>query len=229
MPLAIETRILIVEDEDTVALGLQRALGEHGLAVDVAADGAVGLNWALSGRYHLLVLDIMLPLVNGFKICERVRRSFPAIPILMLSAKSGEWDQAESLDSGADDYLVKPVSLVVFVAHVRALLRRGEMREARSLTSGSMKLDLVRRRCTRGGAEVELSGREVEVLARLMANPGHVIPKADLVDVVWGDGFQGDPNIVEVYINHLRKKLDPAQGPTVIETVRGAGYRLVSD
>jgi two-component system, OmpR family, response regulator len=167
--------------------------------------------------------------VNGFKICEQLRKCFPLMPILMLSAKSGEWDQAESLDSGADDYLVKPVSMIVFVAHVRALLRRAEIAASRFLTAGQLKLDLVRHRCTRGDAVVELSGREVEVLACLMTRPGQVISKAELIETVWGGSFPGDPNIVEVYVNHLRRKLDGSQGSTIIETVRGVGYRLAGE
>jgi two-component system OmpR family response regulator len=221
--------VLVVEDEESVAMGLKNALEAHGYAVDVARDGAMGLQMAVSGRYQLLVLDILLPFVNGFKICEQVRRSFPSMPILMLSAKSGEWDQAESLDSGADDYLVKPVSMIVFVAHVRALLRRAEIATSRLLTAGDVTLDLIRHRCTRGQIVVELSGRELEVLACFMIRPGQVISKAELVDAVWGVTFPGDPNIVEVYVNHLRRKLDSGQSSTIIETVRGVGYRLASD
>lgn len=221
--------MLVVEDEESVARGLKHALEGHGYAVDVAGDGALGLQMALTGRYQLLVLDILLPTVNGFKICEQVRRSFPSMPILMLSAKSGEWDQAESLDSGADDYLVKPVSMIVFVAHVRALLRRAEIATSRLLTAGHLKLDLIRHRCTRGETIVELSGREVEVLACFMIRPGQVISKAELVDAVWGETFPGDPNIVEVYVNHLRRKLDGGESSTIIETVRGVGYRLASE
>jgi two-component system OmpR family response regulator len=221
--------VLVVEDEESVARGLKHALEAHGYEVDLAGDGALGLQMALTGRHQVVVLDILLPSVNGFKICEQVRKCFPLMPILMLSAKSGEWDQAESLDSGADDYLVKPVSMIVFVAHVRALLRRAEIAASRFLTSGQLKLDLVRHRCTRGDAVVELSGREVEVLACLMTRPGQVISKAELVEAVWGGSFPGDPNIVEVYVNHLRRKLDGSQGSTIIETVRGVGYRLAGE
>jgi two-component system OmpR family response regulator len=217
--------ILLVEDDDNLTIGLRRGLERNGFVVDIAADGAIGLERAVALRYDLVVLDIMLPSMNGFKICAELRRRSVWIPILMLTAKSGEWDQAESLDAGADDYLVKPVSMLVFLAHVRALLRRSQVFDTRCLTSAGLTLDPIRHCCSDGHSEVQLSGKEVEVLAFLMARSG-VVSKMELIAGVWGHDFPGDPNIAEVYVRHLRRKLEGPFGRRIIETVRGVGYRL---
>jgi two-component system OmpR family response regulator len=219
-------RILVIEDDETLAGGIRRALDASGYRTDVALDGATGLEMALSQPYDLHVVDIMLPAVNGFKICEELRRRYVWAPILMVTAKQGEWDQAESLEIGADDYLTKPVSMVVLLAHVKALIRRAQVFEPRHIAVDGLTLDRVRRTCGDRTTEVALSSREAEVLACLMTQHGHVVPKADLVTMVWGDGFRGDGNIVEVYVRHLRNKLERPFGRTVIETVRGAGYRF---
>jgi DNA-binding response OmpR family regulator len=218
-------RILVVEDDEVVAAGVRRGLEVEGFEVEVCGDGADGLDAARSGRFDLVVLDIMLPSLNGYRVCRELRAGDDRTPVLMLTAKSGEFDEAEGLELGADDYLSKPFSMVVLVARVRALLRR----PARRLdwpAVGDLRLDPVRRRCFRGDAPVELTSRETEVLAHLLDHAGEVQTRAAVLDAVWGPGFDGDPNIVEVYVSHLRRKLDEPFGCATIETVRGEGYRL---
>jgi DNA-binding response OmpR family regulator len=222
-------RVLVVEDEESVATGVRRGLAGDGFAVDVASDGEAGLERALGETYDLIVLDILLPKLNGFQVCRRLRHEGIGVPILMLTAKAGEFDEAEGLETGADDYLRKPFSMVVLLARVRALLRRGQHRRTATLRSGDLTLDPIRHECRRRGEPVHLTPREVAVLACLLGQPGEVIPKAELLGTVWGDDFGGDPNIVEVYIRHLRRKLDEPFGVRTIETVRGVGYRLAEE
>ena len=221
-------RVLVVEDDPSVATGLQRALGGEGFRVDHARDGAEGLDFAQAGTYDLIVLDLMLPKMNGYQVCRTLRAEDDATPIMMLTAKAGEWDEAEGLDTGADDYLIKPFSMVVFLARVRALLRRPAGGGAPALTNGDLRLDPLARRCWRGDHAVELTGRELSVLTVLLQQVDAIVSKAELLDEVWGDAFAGDPNIVEVYIARLRRKLDEPFGAEDIETVRGVGYRLNS-
>ena len=168
----------------------------------------------------------MLPVMSGFRVCADIRASGCLVPILMVTAKAGEWDEAESLDTGADDYLTKPVSVVVFLAHVRALIRRSKLFSKTSLTVDGITLDPVRHLCTYRSTEVQLSGREVEVLAYLMGREGSAVDKNDLVFGIWGENFEGDRNIAEVYVRHLRKKLEPQFARKIIETVHGLGYRF---
>jgi two-component system, OmpR family, response regulator len=222
-------RILVIEDEEEVALGIQRVLGAHGYTVALAFDGHEGLRMALSSSPDLVILDILLPTMNGFKVCASLREAEIWTPILMLTAKSGDWDQVESLDAGADDYLIKPVSMTVLLAHARALIRRSQMIEARHLSVEGLNLDPIRRSCSAGEVVVDLSGREVEVLAYLMLHRDSVISKEELLAKVWGSDFLGDANIVEVYVRHLRKKLELPLGRKIIETVRGSGYRLYKE
>jgi two-component system, OmpR family, response regulator len=219
-------QILVIEDEEEVALGIQRVLGAHGYKVEVALDGADGLQIALNSSPDLVILDILLPSMNGFRVCASLRQAEMWTPILMLTAKSGDWDQVESLEAGADDYLIKPVPMTVLLAHVRALIRRSQLFEARHLCLEGLRLDPIRRCCSAGDVVVDLSGREVEVLACLMLYRDAVVPKEVLLATVWGSDFLGDVNIVEVYVRHLRKKLEAPFGRKVIETVRGIGYRL---
>jgi DNA-binding response OmpR family regulator len=218
-------RVLVVEDDQSVATGLRRALDGEGYRVDHARDGAEGLDLALAGAYDLIILDLMLPKVNGYQVCRRLRAEADPTPILMLTAKAGEWDEAEGLDTGADDYLTKPFSTVVLLARLRALLRRPGAPELRN---GDLRVDPVGQRCWRGDAEVELTGRELGVLTVLLQQVDRVVPKAELLDRVWGERFDGDPNIVEVYVGRLRRKLDEPFDAADIETVRGVGYRLRS-
>jgi len=219
--------VLVVEDEPSVATGLRRALTADGYQVDVATDGERGLELASERPYDLIILDVMLPKVNGYKVCRTLRAAGNQAPILMLTAKSGEWDVAEGLDLGADDYLTKPFSMVVLLARVRARTR-GRAGAGSIVTNGDLRLDPARRRCWRGGVEVDLTGREANLLRALFEHVDQVVAKSDLLRVVWGPNFSGDPNVVEVYVGRLRRKLAVAFGTEDIETVRGVGYRLRS-
>jgi DNA-binding response OmpR family regulator len=174
------------------------------------------------------VLDIMLPGINGYELCGQLREEGNWTPILMLTAKDGELDEAEALDTGADDFLRKPFSHVVLVARLRALLRRGQPERPIELTAGSLRADPSQRQCWRGDDEIELTAREFAVLEYFLTNTGDVVSKQDILNHVWDYEFDGDPNIIEVYVRHLRKKIDVPFGTNSIQTVRGAGYRLVS-
>ena len=215
-------RLLIVEDEKRLATSLARGLTAEGFAVDVVHDGLEGLHLAGQGVYDLVVLDIMLPGMNGYRICAALRAAGHETPILMLTAKDGEYDEAEGLDTGADDYLTKPFSYVVLVARVRALLRRRGGSASPVLTAGTLRMDTAARRVHRGEDEVTLTTKEFAVLEQLVRRAGEVVSKADILEHVWDFAYDGDPNIVEVYISTLRRKL----GAAAIRTVRGAGYRL---
>ena len=215
-------RLLIVEDERRLALSLAKGLRAEGFAVDVVHDGREGLHRAREGTYDLIVLDIMLPGLNGYRVCSALRTAGHEVPILMLTAKDGEYDEAEGLDTGADDYLTKPFSYVVLVARVRALLRRRGAGASPVVRVGALAVDRGARRVERDGDEVSLTAKEFSVLEHLATNGGDVCSKADILEHVWDFAYDGDPNIVEVYVSALRRKL----GPGVIETVRGAGYRL---
>jgi DNA-binding response OmpR family regulator len=218
-------RVLVVEDEVSVATGVQRCLSADGFDVEIAYDGLDGLARARAERFDLIVLDIMLPSMNGYRLCRSIRTDDEWTPILMLTAKSGEYDEAEGLEMGADDFLTKPFSMVVLQARVRALLRRPK-RRLEWPAVGDLRLDPLRRRCIRGTAVVDLTAREMEVLAYLLDHADQTVGKAELLGAVWGQGFAGDPNIVEVYVGHLRRKLEVPPGRQSIETVRGEGYRL---
>ncbi|KPC82701.1 MULTISPECIES: response regulator transcription factor [Streptomyces] len=215
-------RLLIVEDEKRLATSLARGLTAEGFAVDVVHDGLEGLHLAGQGVHDLVVLDIMLPGMNGYRICAALRAAGHETPILMLTAKDGEYDEAEGLDTGADDYLTKPFSYVVLVARVRALLRRRGGSASPVLTAGTLRMDTAARRVHRGEEEVALTAKEFAVLEQLVLRAGEVVSKADILEHVWDFAYDGDPNIVEVYVSTLRRKL----GAASIRTVRGAGYRL---
>jgi DNA-binding response OmpR family regulator len=219
-------RILVVEDERLLAGALKRGLEAEGYAVDVAPDGQVGLWRARGQSYDAMVLDIMLPGMNGFQICATLREEDNWTPILILTAKDGEYDEAEALDTGADDFLSKPFSYVVLLAHLRALMRRGVGRRPAVLAVGDLRLDPASRSVDRGGEPLSLTPREFAVLEYLMRHPGEVVSKADLLEHVWDFGYDGDPNVVEVYVGYLRRKIDAPFGRHTIETARGAGYRL---
>jgi DNA-binding response OmpR family regulator len=222
-------RVLVVEDEKRLASGLKKGLEAEGFAVDAALDGTDGLWLARENPYDVIVLDIMLPGVNGFKVCSTLREEGNWTPILMLTAKDGEWDQAEALDSGADDYLVKPFSYVVLLARLRALLRRGAPARPVVLEAGDLTLDPATRRVERGGRAIHLTPREFSVLEFLLRQQGNVVSKREILDHVWDYDFEGDPNIVEVYVRRLRQKIDQSIDQGSIDTVRGAGYRLRAD
>jgi DNA-binding response OmpR family regulator len=219
-------RVLVVEDEATLSSALRRGLEAEGFAVDVAADGLDGLWLAREHPYDVIVLDIMLPSMNGFVVCRTLRAEGNWTPILMLTAKDGELDEAEALDTGADDFLSKPFSYVVLVARLRSLLRRVDRSAPAPMEAGDLRLDPREHRCWRGEEEIALTAREFAVLEHLLRRRGEVVPKSDIVAGVWDADFEGDPNIVEVYVRHLRRKIDEPFGRAAIETVRGAGYRL---
>jgi DNA-binding response OmpR family regulator len=222
-------RILIVEDEERLAAAVASGLTAEGFSVDVAHDGLDGLFRAREGQYAAIVLDILLPGMNGYEICARLRAEEIWTPILMLTAKDGEYDEAEALDTGADDFLSKPFSYVVLVARLRALLRRGAPARPAVLAVGDLELDPATRECRRAARSVALTPREFALLEALMRRAGEVIPKAHLLDRVWGTDFEGDPNVVEVYVGYLRRKIDEPFGRRSLQTVRGVGYRLVRE
>jgi DNA-binding response OmpR family regulator len=222
-------RVLVVDDEKRLAAGLKKGLEAEGFATDVALTGTDGLWMARDHPYDAIVLDIMLPGINGYQICATLRNEKNWTPILMLTAKDGELDEAEGLDTGADDYLTKPFSYVVLLARLRALLRRGAPERPTLLEVGDLRLDPATRRVFRGDVEVELTSREMALLEFLMRHEGRVVSKRDILDHVWDYDFEGDPNIVEVYVRHLRNKLDRPFGRSTIQTVRGSGYRLTAD
>jgi DNA-binding response OmpR family regulator len=215
-------RLLVVEDEARLAAALQRGLQAEGFAVDVAGDGLDGLDLARHGGYDAMILDVMLPRLSGYRVVRQLRAEQRWLPVLMLSAKDGEYDQADGLDCGADDYLTKPFSYVVLLARLRALLRRGVPERPTVLRHGDIELDPARRRVTVAGAEVVLTAREFTLLEYLLRHAGEVVSKIELLDHVWDSALDTAPNAVEVYIGYLRRKI----GRDRLETVRGAGYRL---
>jgi two-component system OmpR family response regulator len=221
-------KLLLVEDDTKIAGALLRGLAAEGFSVEVVDDGSEGLWRAQEGRYDLILLDIMLPGCNGYRICAELRRAGDRTPILMLTAKDGDLDEAEGLDTGADDYLRKPFSFPVLVSRIHALLRRAALGEAPPLQIGDLRLDLRRRRVLRGDVEVVLTTREFDLLTHLVRRSGQVVSKLQLLAGVWEDGFEGDPNVVEVYIARLRRKLDEPFDRHTIQTIRGAGYGVAA-
>ncbi|MFE6636114.1 response regulator transcription factor [Streptomyces tendae] len=215
-------RLLIVEDEKRLAVSLAKGLTAEGYAVDVVHDGLEGLHRAGEGVYDLVILDIMLPGLNGYRVCAALRAAGHDVPILMLTAKDGEYDEAEGLDTGADDYLTKPFSYVVLVARVKALLRRRGAGASPVHVHGDLRVDTGARRVFLGEDEVTLTAKEFAVLEQLVVRAGQVVSKAEILEHVWDFAYDGDPNIVEVYVSALRRKLRAG----LIRTVRGAGYRL---
>jgi two-component system OmpR family response regulator len=215
--------VLVVEDEERLATAQQRGLHAEGFAVDIAANGPAGLEAARHGEYDAMILDVMLPGLSGYRVVRALRAEGHWLPVLMLSAKDGEHDQADGLDCGADDYLTKPFSYVVLLARLRALLRRGAAPRPAVLTVGALTLDPARRRVTLDGTDVALTTREYGLLQYLMRRAGDVVSKTELLDHVWDANEETAPNAVEVYVGYLRRKL----GRERLETVRGVGYRLV--
>ena len=220
-------KLLVVEDDVKVASAVARGLRAEGFTVEVSGDGDDGLWRATEGSYDLILLDIMLPGVNGYRLCAELRRQGDWTPILMLTAKDGDQDEAEALETGADDYLRKPFSFPVLVARVHALLRRSNGGNVATVDLGDLHVDPAARRVARGDLEIALTTREFDVLEFLVRRTGQVQSKADILAGVWDFDFDGDPNIVEVYVGRLRRKIDEPFGVCSIETVRGAGYRMV--
>lgn len=222
-------RVLLVEDEVTLADAIARGLAAEGFDVESVHDGLEGLERARAQGYAAIVLDIMLPGRNGYQICRDLRAEGVWTPILMLTAKDGEWDEAEALDTGADDFLSKPFSFVVLVARLRALLRRGAGPRPAILEVGDLRLDPATRACHRGDVQVALTAREFALLEHLMRHRDEVVGKGTLLEEVWGTSANDDPNVVEVFVGYLRKKIDAPFGRRSLVTVRGAGYRVVQD
>jgi two-component system OmpR family response regulator len=222
-------RVLVVEDEKRLAGGLRNGLQAEGFAADVALTGTDGLWMAQENPYDAIVLDIMLPGINGYRICSTLREQGNWTPILVLTAKDGEHDEAEALDRGADDYLTKPFSYLVLIARLRALIRRGTPERPAVLQVGDLRYDPGSKRVSRADRNVELTAREMALLEFLMRRSGQVVSKREILEHVWDYDFMGNPNIVEVYVRHLRNKLDRPFGRDSIQTVRGAGYRLDPD
>jgi DNA-binding response OmpR family regulator len=225
----VDVRLLVVEDEVRLAGALRRGLQAEGFSVDLAHDGVEGLHLAREGAYAAVVLDVMLPRLSGYRICERLRAEGNWVPVLMLSAKDGEYDEADGLDVGADDYLTKPFSYVVLVARLRALLRRGAPPRPAALAAGDLVLDPAKHLVTRGETAVELTPREFSLLEYLLRRAGEVVPKTEILRNVWDPHHEGDLNVVEVYVGYLRRKIDAPFGRRSVQTVRGAGYRLAAD
>ena len=221
-------RVLVVEDEVAMAESLRLGLSEEGFAVDVAADGEEALWYASEVSYDAIILDLMLPKLNGFKVCQRLRERDDWTPILMLTAKDGHLDEAEGLDTGADDYLTKPFAFVVLLARLRSLLRRKGNTQRVSLEAGDLRLDPVTHQVRRGETVIEVTPREFAILEYLLTRSGEAVSKQTLLEHVWDFDFDGGPNIVEVYVGSLRKKIDAPFDRASIITVRGAGYMLDS-
>ena len=219
----------MVDDDQHLALAVKRGLEAEGFAVDVAADGVDGFWLASENPYDALVLDVMLPGASGLQLCARLRQADNWSPILMLTAKTGASDEAECLDSGADDFLAKPFSYVVLTARLRALLRRGTKERPAQLSAGDLGLDPATHRAWRGDTPIELTPRQFSLLEFLMRRCGDALSKAEILEHVWDFAYAGDPNIVEVYVRQLRLRIDEPFGRTSLETLRGVGYRLATD
>ncbi len=221
-------KVLVVEDDVRIAAAVRRGLVAEGFSVEVAHDGDEGLWKATEFHADLVILDLMLPGRSGVEVCRALRAQGDWTPILVLTARDGEAAETQALDAGADDYVTKPFSFPVLVAHVRALLRRSATAAVPAMQVGDLRLDPGQHRCWRGETEIRLTAREFSVLEYLVRRAGQVIAKFELLDGVWEYDFDGDPNIVEVYVRRLRQKIDEPFGRHDIETVRGAGYRLAS-
>lgn len=222
-------RLLVVEDETVMAAGLRSGLEAEGFAVDVAADGIDGLWLAREHPYDAIVLDLMLPGLDGHAVCRELRAARIWTPILVLTARDDERDEVGALDIGADDYLTKPFSYAVLLARLRSLMRRGAAERPAVLVAGDLRLDPAAKQAWRGPSEIALTPRELALLEFLLRRRGQAVSKRQILDHVWGDDFEGDPNIVEVYVRHLRNKLDRPFDRETIQTVRGVGYRIAHD
>ncbi len=219
-------RVLVVEDEARMAGVLQRALKEEGHAVDVAGDGPQGLWLATENQYAAIVLDVMLPGMDGFELCRRLRESGAWAPVLMLTARDGVTDRVRGLDAGADDYLVKPFSLMELAARLRALARRDGRVRTPVLVEGDLRLDPAAKRAWRAGTELHLSPKEYSLLEFFLRHPGRVLTRSQIIEAVWDFAYDGGSNVVDQYVNYLRRKIDSPFGRHDLETVRGMGYRL---
>jgi two-component system, OmpR family, response regulator len=219
-------RVLVIEDEVRMARLVKRALEEEGHAVDVAADGPDGLWMATENPYAAIVLDVMLPGFDGFELCRRLRDAEVWVPVLMLTARDQVDDRVRGLDAGADDYLVKPFSLLELAARLRALTRRDDRSRPAVLSLGDLRLDPATKRAWRGDTEIELSPKEFALLELFLRHPGTVLTRSQIIDAVWDFAYDGTSNVVDQYVNYLRRKVDAPFGRHDLQTVRGMGYRL---
>jgi two-component system, OmpR family, response regulator len=222
-------RVLVVEDEARMASVIRRSLAKLGLAADVAGRGDQGVWMAAATDYDAIVLDVMLPDISGFEVCRTLRERGVWSPVLMLTARDAVADRVEGLDSGADDYLVKPFALAELHARLRSLARRGKPERPAVIEVGDISLDPARREVRRDGQAIDLSAKEFALLETLMRRPGHVFSRFDLIEHAWDFAYEARSNVVEVYVRRLREKVDRPFGRSSIETVRGAGYRLRDD
>jgi len=219
-------RVLVVEDETRMAGLLERALREEGHTVDVAVDGPEGLWLATENAYGAIVLDVMLPGLDGFQLCRRLRESGKWAPVLMLTARDAVGDRVRGLDAGADDYLVKPFSLLELAARLRALARRDDRSRPVILAEGDLKLDPAAKRAWRSDTELRLSPKEFSLLELFLRRPGHVLTRSQIIEELWDFTYDGGSNVVDQYVNYLRRKIDVPFARHDIETIRGMGYRL---
>ncbi len=219
-------RVLVVEDDAKLLRALKRGLGQEGYDVDVSTSGDEALTRATETDYDVIVLDVMLPVMDGFDVCAALRREERWSPVLMLTARTDINDRIQGLDSGADDYLVKPFDFGELLARLRVLTRRGPTRQASLVTVGELHLDASTRIVTRGGRQIELTAREFDVLEVLARRPNELVTRAELVEAVWDADFAGAANIADVYVGFLRKKLERPRGRRLIRTVRGKGFVL---
>jgi len=220
-------KVLLVEDEERLASSLAMGLRAEGFVVVIVGDGVAGLHEAVENKFDVIILDIMLPALSGYEVLRRLRTAEVWTPVLMLTAKDGEYDQTDAFELGADDYLTKPFSFKILVARLRALVRRGAPARPVILTAGSLSLDPSRRLVNRGGSEIVLTPREFGVLEYLMRNKDTVVTKSEILTHVWDAHYSGPNNVVEVYVGYLRRKIDIPFGTNTIETIRGMGYRLL--
>ena len=221
-------RILLVEDDPKVSAFILKGLKEEGYALDAYADGMDGAHWAVENEYDLIILDVMLPGMNGLDICRHIRAENKSTPVLMLTARDSSDDIVSGLDSGADDYLTKPFSFDVLLARVRALLRRAQQYRSATLRIADLEMDPATRRVSRAGADIQLTGKEYAMLEYFMRNPGVGLSESRIIEHVWDMNHDSMTNTVNVYIHHLRNKIDRGQSRRLIHTIRGAGY-LFSD
>jgi heavy metal response regulator len=222
-------RLLVVEDEKKVASFIKQGLEEEGYAVDVASDGEKGLEMALDGVHDLIILDISLPRIDGLRVLKKLRQQRVSIPVLLLTVRATIEDKVLGLDAGADDYLTKPFAFQELVARVRALMRRRTETEPALLRVADLVLDPARRIVSRGGEKIELTAKEFALLEYFMRNPGRVLTRTQMIEHVWNYDFDTMTNIIDVYVNYLRKKVDSDREPKLIHTVRGVGYVLKAE
>ncbi len=219
-------RILLIEDDPAIARFVERGLQAHGHQVLTAADGEQGAFLALDDAVELVLLDISLPLLDGYQVLARIRAARPALPVMMLTARDDVRHKVEALDAGADDYLTKPFAFAELLARIRALARRADQAQSSTIEAGDVRLDLLARRAWRGNQPIDLSSREFALLEYLMRHTGQVLSRQQILSAIWEYDFDPDSNIVDVYIRYLRRKLDRPDEPSLITTVRGAGYRF---